>query len=187
MNTTRFLCAIALVALAGCETTSTINTDANMYAVKEATMPLRAGERIGLVNGYSQEVKNEIGSQAGNHFMLDLRQATDTAIAMMSQHLQTMGVTVDAGAPKKMTLRVTNAKTAFQLKPFTFDSRFRTSLNITAECEGGSNTTVFAENAAVVAPMVPHETVVKRGIEGATMFAVTKLLNDARVADCMTK
>jgi hypothetical protein len=167
MNTTRFLCAIALVALAGCETTSTINTDANMYAVKE--------------------VKNEIGSQAGNHFMLDLRQATDTAIAMMSQHLQTMGVTVDAGAPKKMTLRVTNAKTAFQLKPFTFDSRFRTSLNITAECEGGSNTTVFAENAAVVAPMVPHETVVKRGIEGATMFAVTKLLNDARVVGCINK
>ena len=187
MNIRHFPFVLALAALAGCETTSTIATDASTYSVRETTRPLKSGERIGLVNGYSQETKTEIGSQAGNHFVLDLRQATDTAIAMTSQHLQTMGVTADANAPKKMTLRVTNARTAFQLKPFTFDSRFRTSLNIAAECESGPNATFFAENAAVVAPMVPHETVVKRGIEGATMFAVTKLLNDPRVVDCINK
>ena len=184
---TRFILLLALVALAGCETTSTINTDTNTYSVRDATKPLRTGERIALVNGYSAEAKTEIGKQAGNHFVLDLRQATDTAIAMTTQHLQTMGVAVDAGAQKKMTLRVTKARTALQLKPFTFDSRFRTSLHIAAEFEGGPDTTVFAENAAVLAPMVPHEAVVKRGIEGATMFAVTKLLNDTRIVDYINK
>jgi hypothetical protein len=187
MKIRHFPFLLALGALAGCETTSIINTDADMYSVKEATAPLKRGARIGLVNGYSQEAKTEIGSQAGNHFVLDLRQATDTAIAMTSRHLQTMGVIADANAEKKMTLRVTNARTALQLKPFTFDSRFRTSLNIAAECEGGQNTTAFAENAAVLAPMMSHESTVKRGVEGATMFAVTKLLNDPRVVDCINR
>ena len=82
---TRFILLLALVALAGCETTSTINTDANTYSVRDTTKPLRTGERIALVNGYSAETKTEIGKQAGNHFVLDLRQATDTAIAMTTQ------------------------------------------------------------------------------------------------------
>ena len=45
---------------------------------------------------------------------------------------------------------------------------------------------MLRDNAAIVASMVPHETVVKRGIEGATMFAVTKLLNDGRVSPAST-
>src|SRR6185369_6982738 len=63
MKIRHFPFLLALGALAGCETTSIINTDADMYSVKEATAPLKRGARIGLVNGYSQEAKTEIGSQ----------------------------------------------------------------------------------------------------------------------------
>jgi hypothetical protein len=180
----RLIMVFALAgALAGCETFSTIDLDANMYSVRGATLPLRSGGSVSLVNGYSGETKSEIGSHAGTHFVVDLRQATEAAAAMTIRELQKKGVTVDANAKKKVTLRVANVKTAFHAKPFTMDSRFRTSLLINVECDGGPVAIVFAENAAVAL----GGDAVKRGVEGATMFAVTKLLNDQKVVDYLNR
>lgn len=177
----RFLLALALVgALAGCST-YTITTDPSTYSVKGPTAELRAGERIALLNGHAAQTVIEIGEQAGNHFVVDLRQVTDTAISMASQHLQTIGITVDANARKKVTLKVTHAQTAFRWSA-SFNSRYRTRVDMSAELDDGTTVTVSADNNAPAVPFVSHEVIVKRAVEGATVFAVTKLLNDGRFA-----
>ena len=162
-----------LVTLAGCGT-RTIVTDANMYSVNGPTASLRAGERVALVNGYAAETMTEIGEHGGNQFVVDLRQVTDTAIAMAARHLETMDIVIDPAAQKKVTLKVMNAQMRFQYIPF--NSRLRTSLDLSAAFDDGTDAVVRAENAAVVLGMADPP---KRSVEGATMFAVTNLMSDA--------
>lgn len=169
----RLLAALAVVAsLAGCGT-QTITTDANQYSIAGPTTPLRSGERVALVNGYAAETMKEIGEHGGNQFAVDLRQVTDTAIAMAARHLQTMDVVVDPAAQKKVTLKVMDAEMRFQYIPF--NSRLRTTLSLSAGFDDGTSALVRAENAAVILGMNnPHQ----RSVGGAAMFAVTNLMND---------
>lgn len=168
----RFILLSVLLALTGCGT-RTIITDANTYSVNGPTATLRAGERVALVNGYAAETMTEIGEHGGNQFVVDLRQVTDTAIAMASRHLETMDVVIDPAAQKKVTFKVMNAQMRFQYIPF--NSRLRTSLDLSAGFHDGTDALVRAENAAVVLGMGD---VAKRSVEGATMFAVTNLMSD---------
>jgi hypothetical protein len=81
----RLVLLLAVVSLAGCGA-RTIITDPNMYSVTGPTTALRSGERVALVNGYAAQTMTEIGEHGGNQFMVDLRQVTDTAIAMAAKH-----------------------------------------------------------------------------------------------------
>lgn len=168
----RLVLLLAVVSLAGCGA-RTIITDPNMYSVTGPTTALRSGERVALVNGYAAQTMTEIGEHGGNQFMVDLRQVTDTAIAMAAKHLETMQVVIDAGAQKKVTLKVMNARMRYQYIPF--NSRLRTNLDLSAGFDGGAVALVRAENAAVI---LGGSDPAKRSVEGATMFAVTSLMND---------
>jgi hypothetical protein len=177
----RLVLLLAVVALAGCGT-RTIITDANTYSVTGVTTSLRSGERVALVNGYAAESVVEIYEQGGNQFLVDLRQVTDTAIAMAAKQLGTMDVVVDPSAQKKVTLKVMNAQMRFQYAPF--NSRLRTSLELSAGFAGGSGAVARAENSAVIlGGNDPH----KRSVEGATMFAVTNLMNDQNFVSYLAK
>jgi len=178
---TRFILLLALVALAGCGT-QTITTDANTYSVTGPTTALRSGERVALVNGYSAETMSEIGEHGGNQFVVDLRQVTETAIAMAAKHLQTMDVVIDAGAQKKVTLKVMNATMRYQYIPF--NSRLRTSLNLSAGFDDGGGALVRAENAAVI---LGGADPARRSVEGAAMFAVTNLMNEPNFVRYLTR
>ncbi len=92
---------------------------------------------------------------------------------MAARHLETMRVVVDAAAQKKVTLKVVNAQMRYQYIPF--NSRLRTSLGLSAGFDGGAGALVRAENAAVI---LGGSDPAKRSVEGATMFAVTRLMND---------
>ena len=178
----RFILLFALAtALAACGT-QTIITDANTYSVTGSTTPLRSGERVALVNGYAADTMKEIGEHGGNQFVVDLRQVTDTAIAMAAGHLQTMDVVIDAAAQKKVTLKVMNAEMRFQYIPF--NSRLRTNLSLSAGFDDGTDALVRAENAAVILGMADPA---KRSVEGAAMFAVTNLLNNPAFVRYLTK
>ena len=174
---TRFFVLLALVALAGALAgcTHTITTDADAFSVKGPTAPLASGARVALLNGYSSPAITKMASHGSDDFMVDLRQVTDTAIVMAGRHLQTIGVAVDAGAPKKVTMKVTNAEARFQFIPFA--SRFRTNIDLNAVFDDGAGASVRAESSAVH-QMGTGEEAIKRGTEAAAATAVTNLMNE---------
>jgi hypothetical protein len=145
-----------------------INPDT--FSVREDTARLRAPQSITLKNGYSSETKMII--YQGATWDVDMLQLTDAAIQMMSRHLAKNGINVGAGE-KTITLRVRDVKASLISIPFA--SRMNTSLNLEAQMGDGTASMVSAENNS---PMIAW-----RWIEGALLFAVTGLLNDARFVD----
>jgi hypothetical protein len=167
---TRLFLVLALVgALAACGTV-TIYTDPGAYSVRDDTAVIRA-DRIALLNAYSEPTMFEVA----NRMQVDLRQVTDTAIAMMARQLRKDGVEIDASAEKKVTVKVTSAHMAYVAIPFA--ERWRTSLNMDAALGDGTSTSVRAENSA---PIAFRSNAHNRSVEGAVLFAVTNLLNDRR-------
>ena len=153
------------VTLAGCAHTMMANPDT--FSVRGDTARLRAPQSITLKNGYSSETKMIV--YQGAIWNVDMLQLTDAAIQMMSRHLAKNGIKVGAGE-KTITLRVRDVKASFIAIPFA--DRVNTSLNLEARMGDGTASTVPAVNGSPLSA--------QRSIEGALLFAVTGLLNDAQ-------
>src|SRR5258706_1182071 len=156
------------VAFVGCAHTMIANPDT--FSVREDDARLRVPQSITLKNGYSSETKMII--YQGATWDVDMLQLTDAAIQMMSRHLAKNGIKVGAGE-KTITLRVRDVKARSIYIPFA--SRMDISLNLEAQMGDGTASMVPAENSA--------PTIAWHWIEGALLFAVTGLLNDARFVD----
>ena len=168
----RLLFALALAgALSACGTVHVV-TDPGAYSVPSNAASPREGTRIALLNAYPDQTNKLIADRV----QVDLRQVTDTAIHMMRRHLERKGVTVDANAPKKVTLKIVNANMYYMAIPFA--ERWRTNLDLEATFGDGTGTSVHAENSAPVA--FRGQVVLQRSVEGATMYAVSDMLRDKR-------
>jgi len=163
---TRWLSPLALaVALAGC----TYHIKVNPVAVSGDTVMLRGPQSITLKNGYSSESKIVISKGMGLAMDADLMQLTDAAITMMSRHLGKNGIAV-GGGEKTITLRVRDLKAnIFSYSTTTYTDTF---LNLEAQMGDGTVSMVPAQNRSTKNPPT--------SIEGALLFSVTGLLNDAR-------
>ncbi len=102
----------------------------------------------------------------------------DSAINIMTRHLQKNGMTLDPSSLKKVTLKVLATSTHFLNIPFS--QRYRGNSTLQAMFGDNQQAQVTGENAAFIPPFTPHTDARQRSVEGATMLAVTALLNDAR-------
>ena len=153
--------------LAGCGTT-TMTANPNTFAVRGTTQTLRAPQTITLKNGYSSETKMIMRSVGGMIWDADMRQLTDVAIEMMSRHLAKNGINVGSGE-KTVTVSVRDVRA--DIIPIPFATRYQTVLGLEARLGDGTVSTIPAQNSSPGGP--------DRSIDGALLFAVTGLLNDA--------
>lgn len=171
----RLLFTLALVgALSSCAGFFTVVTDPSAFSVPGKTSSPRAGQAIALLNGYDRETMKPVG----DHVQFDYQQVTDTALGIMKRHLEKNGVSVTSAAPRKVTLKVVNARMYFMNIPFA--ERWRTNLDLEATFDDGTSASVHAENSASMAMGFRGNVAPQRSVEGAAMFAVTDLLNDRR-------
>jgi hypothetical protein len=167
LSTRNVLVLTLLAVLAGCGTVM-IKADPNQFSVREQTKPLKP-RQIALVNGYAAETKATIISQSGSTLQVDLRQVTDSAIQVMSRHLQKNGVTVMPQAAKTVTLSVKNVNETLRGMGM---GGIRIQLDLEAKYSDGTSSLVASENVS------PADA--GRVLDGAVLFAVTKMLNDDR-------
>src|SRR5262245_429117 len=103
-----FVLALA-AALSGCGAL-TIKSNPNTYNVRDKTAAVKPTQ-LAVVNSYAAETPATILVQGGTSWVLDLRQATDTAAQIMSRHLVKNGMTVTPQASKTVTLTIKNVST----------------------------------------------------------------------------
>lgn len=151
--------------LAGCATTVAVSP----VEVRANTAALRGPQTIALENAYASETKVVLFQGRGVAVHGDLRQYTDTALAMMSGSLGKKGIR-SGDSEKKITVRVLDLKV--NVFGYATTTYIDTSLNIEALMADGTATVVPAQNRAANSP--------RASIEGALLIAVTALLNDER-------
>jgi len=152
-----------------------IKSDPNMYTVKEGTKPLKPVQ-IAIVNGYAAETKGTVFEQAGTSWVVDYRQVTDTAVKIMTRHLEKSGLTVVPQAQKTVTLNVKNVVSALRGMGY---GGIRTTLELEAKYADGTSSLVPAENVS------PAEAA--RVMDGAVLFAVTSMLNNERFVNYVNR
>lgn len=155
------------ISIAGC--THTVTSNPNTYSVRAQTAPLKATQ-IAVVNGYSAETRMKI--IVGDE--VDLRQVTDTAIKVMSRHLENSGMALEPQAPKSVTLKVSSVSA--EVRGF---AGTRISVRLEAQFGDGTTAAVSAENNTPGSKA--------RALDGALLFAVTAMLNNARFVDYINR
>ena len=167
-----FSAAIAVLitgALAGCAID--VPTDPQAFNIEPASMSqLRASKQtVALQNGYPGETKQQF--KVGPHtWIVDAKQLTDTAIAMLGRGLEKRGFTPAPQGEKTITLRVIAQSASVQTFPGFAQTRVRVSLD--AFSGDGTRVRVDADN------MSPYSG--QRAFDGAVLFALNKVLADEK-------
>ena len=156
---------VLLAALAGCGPVIIASKPETFSVPPEAAAQLRGPQNVALNNGYAAKTDVTIYSvrdgQAG--WLADLQQYTDTAMVMLSKEMGRKAVSVVPQAGKTITLRVYDV----QAKP---GWTIQCSLALDAQYGDGTRSTIRTQNAS------PSDA--WRAIDGAIMFAVSRLLRD---------
>jgi len=156
-------------ALAGCAID--VPTDPQAFNIEPASLSqLRASQQtVVLKNGYPGETKQQF--KVGPHtWIVDAKQLTDTAIAMLGRGLEKRGLTPAPQGAKTITLRVVAQSASVQTFPGFAQTRVRVSLD--ALTGDGTRVLVDADN------MSPYSG--QRAFDGAVLFALNKLLADEK-------
>ena len=127
-----------------------------------AAAQVRGGQSVALNNAYTAETQVKIFA-GGVDWLADLKQYTETAMTMLGNEMQKKGITVAPQSAKSVTLRVYDV----QASPGWV---IRSSLALEALYGDGTQSTIRAENTS------PSDA--WRAVDGALMFAVTRLLRD---------
>jgi hypothetical protein len=152
-----------LAALAGCGPLM-IQSDPNTFAVApEAGAQLRGPQSISLNNSYNVQTQVQI-FDGGRTWQADLKQYTETAIAILDREMTKKSISNTAAAAKSMTLRVRDVHA--NLGGWVI----RASLVLDAEYGDGTKSTIETSNSSPGTAW--------RAVDGAIMFAVTRLLRD---------
>ena len=168
------LLAFAFVAfLSGCGTIN-LKSDPNTFSVRENTKPLKPTQ-IALVNGYAAETKAIIYEGRGTTLQVDQRQVTDSAIQIMTRHFEKNGIRVVPQAAKTVTLSVQNINQTLVGGGY---GGMRNQLALEAKY-GGTSSLVTGENVS------PADA--GRVMDGALLFAITKLLNEDRFVNYVNR
>ena len=163
----RNLLAFALVALlSACTMTAT--SDPETFSVRDNTKPLKP-TTVALVNAYAAETKVKIFEGKGSTLNADLRQVTDSAIQVLRRHFEKNGIKVVPQAGKTVTLSVQNVTETLRGGGY---GGIHMQLALEARYANGTSSLVAAENTS------PADA--GRVLDGALLFAITKLLNDER-------
>ena len=151
-------------ALAGCGPVTLMAKPDTFPVPPEAAEQLRGGQSVALNNAYKAKTDATVYSvrdQPG--WVGDLQQYTDTAIVMLGREMGKKAVTVGPQAAKSVTLRVYDVQG-------TPGWTIKITLALDAQYGDGTKTTIRTENSS------PSDA--WRALDGALMFAVSRLLRD---------
>jgi hypothetical protein len=156
--------ALACLWLAGCGPVMLAAKPDTFPVPAEAAGALRGGQTLALNNAYkakTEAVVYSVRDQPG--WVGDLQQYTDTAIVMLGREMGKKGVTVAPQAAKSVTLRVfgVTGEPGWTI---------RVTLSLEAQYGDGTKSTIRTENSS------PSDA--WRALDGALMFAVSRLLRD---------
>lgn len=154
--------AFAGLLLAGCGPLIIASKPDTFTVPPEAVAHVRGPQNVALNNAYkaATETKIFIGPR---EWVADLQQYTDTAMVMLGKEMGRKAVTVVPQASKTITLRVYDV----QARP---GWTIQCSLALDAQYGDGTRSTIRTQNAS------PSDA--WRAIDGAIMFAVSRLLRD---------
>jgi hypothetical protein len=167
------LAAVVLAAalLAGC--TTEIGTNPETFSLApNALSQVRRPQLVALENAYPAETKVELKLTGGNTWIIDLRRLTQTSIAMLARGMESRGIAAAPGAPKRVTLRVSDPLAS---PGYTIFAR----LSLEARFADGTSTSILAENRSPVNA--------ERAFDGAVLFALNKLVYDDKFIAYMNK
>lgn len=156
--------AFAGLLLAGCGPVMLASKPDTFPVPAEAAAQLRAGTSVVLHNAYKAKTEATVYSlrdQPG--WVGDLQQYTDTAMVMLAREMGKKSVTVAPQAAKSVTLRVYDVQG-------TPGWTIQIKLALDAVYGDGTKTTIRTENSS------PSDA--WRALDGAMMFAVSRLLRD---------
>jgi hypothetical protein len=158
--------ALLAMALAGCGPLR-VATDPNTFSVEPGSVAhLRAEQAVALKNGFPAAVEVRMPQGSGVTWSADLRELTETAIAMLGKALEKQGIRVVPEAEKTVTLRVANLQAG--MYGVMIHPRVRATLVLEAQYPDGTATSVHALNTS---PMGAP-----RAIDGAVLFALNDLV-----------
>jgi len=158
------LAGLLLAALAGCGPVIIASRPETFSVPPEAAAQLRGPQNVALSNAYKAKTEATIYSvrdQPG--WIGDLQQYTDTAMVMLGKEMGRKAVTVVPQAAKSVTLRVYDVQG-------TPGWTIRATLALEAQYGDGTRSTIRTENSS------PSDA--WRAVDGAIMFAVSRLLRD---------
>lgn len=168
------LAGLVLAALAACGPV-TIQSRPGTFAVPaEAASLLRGQQSVALNNAYPAATQVKIFDRGAGWFA-DLKQYTDTSIALLGGEMTKKGITVAPQAAKRVTLRVRSV----QAGPAAGGFIIRGSLVLDAEYGDGTKSSISAENTS------PSDA--WRAVDGAIMIAVSRLLRDKQFLDYVNR
>lgn len=172
MRSAPFLVSLVLVALlGGCAVN--VGTDPNRFSLEpDATAHLRMPQNVALLNGYKEETKSEYPMPGGNTLVLENKQLTGTAVAMLGRALQKQGYTVSPHAQKTITLRVVPRGYVYQA------FRYTGRIMLEAKFGDGTEASIPQENLGATWD---------RGFDGAVLFALKDLLEHERFVAYLNK
>jgi hypothetical protein len=156
--------ALAGLFVAGCGPVTLVAKPDTFNVPAEAGAKLRSGQSVSLNNAYKAKTDATVYSvrdQPG--WIGDLQQYTDTAIVMLGKEMAKRAVTVGPQAAKSVTLRVYDVKG-------TPGWTIQVTLALEAQYGDGTKSVILTENSS------PSDA--WRALDGAIMFAVSRLLRD---------
>ena len=150
-----------------------VPTNPNNYSIDPgAVARLRTSQSVGLKNGYAEPAPREMPMRH-NTLVVDQKQLTETAVAMLERALQKQGISTVQQADKSVTLRVRAQGYTMQV--------FRWTGKVLLEAQLGDGTLIS----------YPNESLSPKGWEnafdGAVLFALNDLLADERFVAYMNR
>ena len=164
------VCVLFLAAmLAGCMTVD-IPTDPQAFSLEANRLSqLPRSQAVALKNGYTGDATLRL-KMSSNTWVIDQKQLTETALAMLGRAMQQQGLTLDPQAGKTVTLRARVLSTRFRTMPFVAMISVRLALN--ASFGDGSGTYIEADNSSPGGA--------QRAYDGAVLFALNQLVADPK-------
>ena len=156
------LAGLLWTGLTGCGPILVASNPDTFAVPQDAAALLRGGQSVALNNAYTEETQVKIYA-GGAGWLADLKQYTETAMAMLGKEMQKKGIAVAPQSAKSVTLRVYDV----QASPGWV---IRSSVTLEAQYGDGTKSTIRTENSS------PSDA--WRAVDGAIMFAVTRLLRD---------
>lgn len=159
--------AVLLVSAVAACGTILVQTDPDTFSVAPAAVShLRGPQTVALINAYETPTEVVIFRKSGSSWNTDLKELTNTAIAMLGRAMEKQGIRVAPQADKTLTLRV--HQVSIGMYGMNIAPQFPAKLVLEVRYLDGTKTSVEAMNVA------PYSQT--RAIDGAVLFALNDLV-----------
>jgi hypothetical protein len=161
----RLVATLVLALLSGC--TIPIASDPQTFNLEAGRLVhLRTPQTVALTNAYPAQTNFEVKMTSGHTWVFDLKQLTDTGIAMLRRGMEKHGMTVGPSAEKTIELRV--RVTGARMQGFAPAPQTTGRVLLEARLGDGTTIPITADNTSPAGA--------SRAFDGAVLFALNQLI-----------